>query len=87
MAKKKKLSSEEFLCKIDCLYYRYDGRGHIYDLKPYDADSVDRHHFDLSDREKAVEKACDEERYLELHTDAAEQKVYEGKIFFPSSSS
>ena len=57
---------------------RYDGRGHIYDLAPYDSDNVDHHHMMLSDREKAVQKACDEERYLELNTDAMEHATYEG---------
>ena len=61
-------------------YYRYDGRGHLYDLRPYDAEFVDSHYI-LSDKEKALEKACDEERYLELHTDVLTKQMYEGMIY------
>ncbi|XP_055957621.1 splicing factor, suppressor of white-apricot homolog isoform X1 [Patella vulgata] len=54
---------------------RYDGRGHLYDLKSVDADNVAKK--DLTDEEEQIEKLCDEERYLELNTDIAEKTVYE----------
>lgn len=31
----------------------------------------------MTDEEEAIEKACDEERYLELHTDVREAEIYE----------
>ncbi|CAG5118993.1 unnamed protein product, partial [Candidula unifasciata] len=46
---------------------RYDGRGHLYDLASHDCDNV----------EDKNPKACDEERYLELHTDVREAELYE----------
>ncbi|XP_048753433.2 splicing factor, suppressor of white-apricot homolog isoform X2 [Ostrea edulis] len=54
---------------------RYDGRGHLYDLKPYDSSHAKP--CQLSTEEKKLEELCDEERYLELHTDVAEKKLYE----------
>ncbi|XP_053376315.1 splicing factor, suppressor of white-apricot homolog isoform X2 [Mercenaria mercenaria] len=60
--------------KID----RYDGRGHLYDLRPYDADSLKGLPAPvLTEDELHIEKLCDEERYLELHTDLAEKTMYE----------
>jgi len=67
----------------DCLpsVYRYDGRGHLYDLRPYDADLNKRKPLpELTEDEMNIEKLCDEERYLELHTDMAEKAMYEGKL-------
>ncbi|WAR02218.1 SFSWA-like protein [Mya arenaria] len=59
--------------KID----RYDGRGHLFDLRPYDADNKKgRLEPKLTDDEENMEKLCDEERYLELHTDIEEWKRY-----------
>ena len=58
---------------------RYDGRGHLYDLAPYDADLQKGAKEELSEDEKKIEALCDEERYLELHTDLAEKSMYEGK--------
>ena len=60
-----------------CLY-RYDGRGYLHDLRPYDADNVVNNADDLSEEEKKLEELCDEERYLELHTDIDEKAIYEG---------
>ena len=57
---------------------RYDGRGHLYDLKPYDADVNKGRYEELTEEEKRVETLIDEERYLELHTDIAERAMYEG---------
>ena len=62
-------------------WHRYDGRGHLYDLAHHDADNIGDKVADLTEEEEAVEKACDEERYLELHTDVREAEMYEGKIF------
>ncbi|XP_071093718.1 splicing factor, suppressor of white-apricot homolog isoform X1 [Haliotis cracherodii] len=56
---------------------RYDGRGHLYDLSAYDAENVKKENIELSETEKAVEAACDEERYLELRTDIAEAELYQ----------
>lgn len=63
---------------------RYDGRGHLYDLRPFDAEFVESQNFMLTDREKALENACDEERYLELNSDVLTKQMYEGinEIFF-----
>ena len=58
---------------------RYDGRGHLYDLKPYDADVNKGRYEELTEEEKRVETLIDEERYLELHTDIAERAMYEGR--------
>ncbi|XP_029652984.1 splicing factor, suppressor of white-apricot homolog isoform X1 [Octopus sinensis] len=55
---------------------RYDGRGHLYDLAPYDASSCNSSCV-MSDEEKHIEALCDKERYLELHTDMQEQALYE----------
>ena len=57
--------------------HRYDGRGHLYDISPYDADLNKGSYGELSEGEAAVERACEEERYLELHTDLMEQATYE----------
>ncbi|XP_060564245.1 splicing factor, suppressor of white-apricot homolog isoform X2 [Ruditapes philippinarum] len=63
---------------LDCLRKRYDGRGHLYDLRPYDADNLKGLPAPvLTEDEKHVEQLCDEERYLELHTDIAEKNMYE----------
>lgn len=62
-----------------CVCCRYDGRGHLYDLSQHDADVLKDRIVELSEEEKAVEQACDEERYLELHTDMQEKAMYEGK--------
>ena len=58
---------------------RYDGRGHLYDLRQYDSDLSKGKYDELSEEEKRVEALIDEERYLELHTDIAERAMYEGK--------
>lgn len=52
----------------------------MFDLGPYDADSK-KDWGDLSADELRIERLCDEERYLELHTDIAEKAVQEGRIF------
>ncbi|XP_064646531.1 splicing factor, suppressor of white-apricot homolog [Lineus longissimus] len=54
---------------------RYDGRGHLFDIDPYDADLG--HRSVRSDEESRIEALCDEERYLELHTDIMEKAAYE----------
>ena len=56
--------------------FRYDGRGHLFDLSTYDASRVKA--TKLSDDEQQLETLCDEERYLELKHDMAEKKMYEG---------
>ena len=61
---------------------RYDGRGHLYDLHLYDAANVAAGDKQLSEEDQRIEALCDEERYLELHTDMAEKIMYEGKLQF-----
>lgn len=68
----------KIICALFLPAHRYDGRGHLYDLASHDAERVDRS-VQLTEEEEAVEKACDEERYLELHTDVQEVAMYEGK--------
>ncbi|KAI8739339.1 splicing factor, suppressor of white-apricot [Biomphalaria glabrata] len=55
---------------------RYDGRGHLYDLVSHDSENANKNPV-LTEEEEAIEKACDEERYLELHTDVREAQIYE----------
>lgn len=57
--------------------FRYDGRGHLFDLRPYDADNIEQGG-ELSADEERIERLCEEERYLELHTDLAEKAIQEG---------
>ncbi|KAK2181752.1 hypothetical protein NP493_383g04028 [Ridgeia piscesae] len=56
---------------------RYDGRGYLHDLRPYDADLNCHKNTELTGEELAVEAACEEERYLELNTDYMERVLYE----------
>ena len=51
-------------------------------MKPYDAALVDPENYKLTDTEQVMEKACDEERYYELHNDILTKQLYEGKFFF-----
>lgn len=46
----------------------------------HDAANVKEKNPILSEEEEAVEKACDEERYLELYKDVQEEAMYEGKL-------
>ncbi|CAL1543009.1 unnamed protein product [Lymnaea stagnalis] len=56
---------------------RYDGRGHLYDLATHDSENVENKNPVFSEEEEAIEKACEDERYLELHTDLREAQIYE----------
>ena len=58
------------------LDFRYDGRGHLYDLSAYDAVNVKPWH--PTEEEKEIEALCEEERWLELKHDIAEKTMYEG---------
>ena len=49
----------------------------MYDLKPYDSSHAQP--CVLTAEEEKLEELCNEERYLELHTDVAEKKLYEGQ--------
>lgn len=60
-----------------CCLCRYDGRGHIFDLRPYDADNREGRE-ELTSDEIRIERLCEEERYLEMHTDIAERAIQEG---------
>ena len=60
--------------------YRYDGRGHLYDLHEYDTARTAGKMPEMTEEEKRIEDLCDEERYLELHTDIAEKAMYEGQL-------
>ena len=64
-------------CLLFIDWHRYDGRGHLYDLASHDAERVDKT-VERTEEEEAVERACDEERYLELHQDVQEAAMYEG---------
>ncbi|CAF0952832.1 unnamed protein product [Didymodactylos carnosus] len=61
--------------KID----RYDCRGHLFDLVPWDADLLRTENklSSLSDEENQIEKLCDEERYLSLHRDLDHETLYQ----------
>ena len=56
--------------------FRYDGRGHLYDLSEFDSDLV--RPTTLTEEERHIEALCDEERYLELNSDILEKMLYEG---------
>lgn len=58
----------------------------MYDLRPHDADNLKGQlDLELSADEANIEKLCDEERYLELHTDMAEKTMYEGTVLAVSN--
>lgn len=59
-------------------WHRYDGRGHLYDLAAHDSEKIEDKNPALTEEEEAIEKACEEERYLDLHTDLREAQIYEG---------
>ncbi|XP_059147044.1 splicing factor, suppressor of white-apricot homolog isoform X2 [Physella acuta] len=68
------------LSKHHIIWYfknRYDGRGHLYDLAAHDSEKIEDKNPALTEEEEAIEKACEEERYLELHTDLREAQIYE----------
>jgi hypothetical protein len=50
----------------------------LFDLDPYDAD-IDQQSL-CSAEDHRIEALCDEERYLELHTDIMEKAAYEGTL-------
>ena len=51
---------------------------HLTELDPYDADKQEPSA--LPEEEERVEALCDEERYLELHTDVAEKALSNGFV-------
>ncbi|XP_014668430.1 PREDICTED: splicing factor, suppressor of white-apricot homolog isoform X2 [Priapulus caudatus] len=55
---------------------RYDGRGHVYDLNQYEADTASRH-YQASEEEERIERLCDEERYMAMYKDLLEEKTYQ----------
>jgi len=56
---------------------RYDGRGHLHDVREFDSELVQTR--TLSEEERHIEALCDEERYLELNSDILEKMLYEGE--------
>lgn len=62
---------------------RYDGRGALGDLKMYEPPpgGFDLRTF-LTEDELKVEQFCDEERYMSLYNNDAEESMYHGKIYF-----
>ena len=57
-------------------YFRYDARGTLFDLAPYESSPCGYNRFEgLTEEEKRIEKLCDEERYFALYKDEAEEAV------------
>lgn len=60
---------------------RYDGRGALSDLTPFEAS---REGYDatrwlgLSESERKIEQLCDEERYYSLNSNEEEEEMYKG---------
>nr|CAD7410507.1 unnamed protein product [Timema cristinae] len=59
--------------KID----RYDGRGALYDLQMFEAQSDSSSWLALSDSERHIEQLCDEERYRALSHNEEEEALYQ----------
>lgn len=61
----------------DLLIDRYDCRGYLYDLDPYDADRLtdDKRHPKYSSEEIEMERLCDLERYKDLVDDHLNHKL------------
>lgn len=63
------------------VFYRYDVRGTVYDLRslePLGGGASDALWSTLSDAERKVEQLCDEERYRALYHNEAEEAMYQG---------
>jgi len=72
---------DDFYCFLfieSSVVCRYDGRGHLHDLREFDSDLVQSSA--LSEEERHIEALCDEERYLELNSDILEKMLYEGQF-------
>nr|XP_039267593.1 splicing factor, suppressor of white-apricot homolog isoform X1 [Styela clava]XP_039267594.1 splicing factor, suppressor of white-apricot homolog isoform X1 [Styela clava] len=53
---------------------RYDGRASLHDLSEFDVDSWNIH-YEKSEEDARIEQLCDQERYMALYTDIAEEKI------------
>ena len=56
---------------------RYDVRGHLTDLSEFERNDRNGWAARVSDKERAVEEACDQERYAELKEDMADKITFE----------
>jgi hypothetical protein len=63
--------------------FRYDCRGHLFDLTPWDSDllrskqtKIDVDH--LNEKEQRIEDECERERYLDLYRDIEKEALEQG---------
>jgi len=47
-------------------FFRYDCRGYLYDLEPYDSDLINKTVTRLTNEEIEIENLCEQERYADL---------------------
>lgn len=60
------------------MFFRFDGRGYLSEVALAECEKEGISQV-MSPEEMAIEKQCDEERYLDLHTDVSERLMYEGE--------
>ena len=70
------VESSWLICIVSFNFHRYDARGTLSDLKPYETPQggYDRTE-GLTAEERRIEKLCDDERYFALYKDEAEEAV------------
>ena len=56
---------------------RYDVRGHLTDLSEFERNDRNGWVARVTDKERAVEEACDQERYAELKEDMSDKITFE----------
>lgn len=62
-----------------CMFYRYDCRGALSDLKSVEALPFGQSRWEgLTADEKKIEQLCDEERYKSLNDKSEEESIYQG---------
>ena len=59
-------------------FFRFDGRGYLSEAALADCEK-EQVSLTLSPEDIHIEKECDEERYLDLHTDVSERLMFEGE--------
>lgn len=65
-------------------FLRYDCRGHLSELRQFEAshENYDTARWlGLSENERKLEQLCDEERYYSLLNNEEEEEMYKGIIF------